>query len=71
MGVTGGYTLHLYCDEKENCTGFSDPGKYSGRTKNIAKKNARRAGWTINENGKETENENGSGRAVCPRCSGK
>jgi len=60
--IVGGYSLHLYCDDKKH-----DPlitqiqnHQFSGPTKMAATQEARAAGWKLYE----TQDV-----AICPHCS--
>lgn len=63
--VVGGYTLHLYCNEKNDKHRWDyaeNPVIFVGRTRSEAIKGARRAGWRVDW-AKDV--------CVCPLCNRK
>lgn len=66
MGIVGCYDLALYCDhpdaEKWVCTSW--PGEFQGRNFSEARREAKRAGWTIRRS--DHVDELGSGEVRCP-----
>ncbi len=57
--IVGGYTLHLYCDFKDESFGHGRPGEFAGETKGHAFRDALRSGWKIDLK---------AGTALCPNC---
>lgn len=72
MSATGGYTLHLYCDNEQNhCNGYLSPASHvdlrkfpmefvadGNRCYTLTRKLARKQGWIFHKDG----------RITCPIC---